>query len=159
MDDKILIVYYSHSGNTKKIAEIIQEVTKGTLYEINLLVPYPDSYSEVTVQAKKEIQSGFLPEIERSHLELSEYNTILVGTPNWWSTFAPPVTTFLHDEDLTDKTVAVFCTHGGGGTGHIQQDLVKLCPDSHMLENFAIYGDGGGKRLKSVSLWLKSIGL
>lgn len=157
MSKKILIVYYSHSSNTRKLAELIEQETGGTLCEIVPEKAYPDDYNTVVEQAKKEIQAGFRPELKTKVKDFAAYDTVFVGTPNWWSTMAPPVATFLESYDLLGKTVVPFCTHGGGGAGHIETTVKKLCPDSTVLPLLSVYGDTA--KDSQVEAWLKKIGI
>ncbi len=140
MARSILVAYYSHSSNTRGIAELIQRETGGTLFEIQPEVAYPTAYNTVVEQAKREIQAGFRPPLRAGLDQLQSYDTILIGTPNWWSTIAPPVATFLAGQDLAGKTVAPFCTHGGGGAGHIARDVAALCPGATVLPVLAVRG-------------------
>jgi flavodoxin len=87
------------------------------------------------------------------------YDTIFVGSPNWWDTIAPPVATFLSENDLSGKTIVPFCTHGGGGLGSISEDIAELCPQSTMLNSFEIYGSGGRDAQARVSAWLSKVGM
>lgn len=153
---KILIAYYSHSKNTERIANIIAAKTKGDIFKIEPLKPYPTSYNAVVEQAKTEIMSGFLPEINDKGRDFSAYEAIFVGTPNWWSTMAPPVKTFLTNNDFTYKKLGVFCTHGGGGGGHILRDVKNLCPYSAVRELLQFYGNGGSEAEAAVERWLKT---
>ncbi|HHW02150.1 MAG TPA: flavodoxin [Thermoanaerobacterales bacterium] len=157
MKKEILIVYYSHSGNTQKVAKLIQQETGGVLCEIQPEIAYPASYNAVVEQAKKEIQAGYRPEIKNTVPDLEPYDTIFVGSPNWWSTVAPPIATFLSKNNLSGKTIIPFCTHGGGGLGHIQQDINRLCPQSRVLDCFALYGDGGTGAKSKIAAWLRKI--
>ena len=125
MTEHVLVAYFSRSGNTRKIANLIHQEVGGTLYEIQPQVPYPNSYDAVVDQAKKEIQAGYKPALQSTLDHIESYDTIFVGSPNWWSTIAPPVTTFLSEYDLSGKTIVPFCTHGGGGLGRIAKDKEK----------------------------------
>ena len=157
MKRKILIAYYSHSTNTKKIATMIQHEVGGTLCEIQPEVEYPTVYHAVVEQAKQEIQMGVYPAIKSKIGDIEAYDTIFIGSPNWWSTVAPPIATFLKEHDLSGKVVIPFCTHGGGGTGSIERDIAKLCPKSTMRSVFSIYGDGGRDAEVHISKWLEKI--
>lgn len=159
MTEHILVVFFSHSGNTRKIADLIHQEVGGTSHEILPVVPYPNSYKAVVEQAKKEIQAGHKPALQSTldHIEL--YDTIFVGSPNWWSTIAPPVATFLSEYDLSGKTIVPFCTHGGGGLGRIDNDIAKLCPQSNILSSFKIYGSGRENAQSEVSAWLSKMGI
>ncbi|MGB9856732.1 MAG: flavodoxin [Dictyoglomaceae bacterium] len=159
MNQNILIVYYSWSGNTRKAAEIIHKYVGGKIIEIEPEKPYPKSYNDTVRQAKKEIEAKYKPPIKPKVEGINEFDIIFIGTPNWWSTIAPPVATFLSEHDFSGKTIIPFCTHGGGGKGRIVEDISKLCPDSKILECFSTY-ERGSKDLESKIIeWLKRIGL
>jgi flavodoxin len=157
MAEHILIAYFSHSGNTRKIAHLIQQEVGGTLHEIQPEAPYPNAYNATVEQAKKEIQAGYKPALRSTLDHIESYDTIFVGSPNWWSTIAPPVATFLSDCDVSGKTIVPFCTHGGGGLGRIAQDIAKLCPRSTVLSSFTVYGSGTGNVQAEVSAWLRKV--
>jgi flavodoxin len=159
MAEHILIAYFSRSGNTRKIASLIHQEVGGTIHEIQPEVPYPNSYDAVVDQAKKEIQAGYKPALQSTLDHIESYDTIFVGSPNWWSTIAPPVATFLSEYDLSGKTIVPFCTHGGGGLGRIGEDIAKLCTQSTILSSFEIYGSGTGNAQAKVSAWLREVGM
>ena len=159
MAEHILVVYFSRTGNTRKIANLIHQEVGGTIHEIRPKVPYPNSYDAVVDQAQKEIQAGYKPALQSTLDHIESYDTIFVGSPNWWSTIAPPVATFLSEYDLSGKTIVPFCTHGGGGLGRIGQDIAKLCPQSTILSSFEIYGSGTGNAQAEVSAWLRKVGM
>ena len=159
MAEHILVVYFSRTGNTRKIANLIHQEVGGTIHEIRPKVPYPNSYDAVVDQAQKEIQAGYKPALQSTLDHIESYDTIFVGSPNWWSTIAPPVATFLSEYDLSGKTIVPFCTHGGGGLGRIGQDIAKLCPQSSILSSFEIYGSGTGNAQAEVSAWLRKVGM
>lgn len=159
MAEHILIAYFSHSGNTQNIATFIHKEVGGTLHEIEPEAPYPHSYNAVVDQARKEIQAGYTPALQSTLDHIESYDTIFVGSPNWWSTIAPPVTTFLSEYDLSGKTIVPFCTHGGGGLGRVERDIAKLCPQSTVLSSLEIYGSGTGNAQARVSAWLRNIGM
>lgn len=106
-------------------------------------------------QAQKEIQAGFRPTLKTKVEDIAAYDTVFVGTPNWWSTIAPPIATFMESHDLSKKRVAPFCTHGGGGSGHIEATVKKLCPGSNVLPALSVYGDTA--KASQVESWLKKI--
>ena len=154
---KNLIVYYSHSGNTGKLAKLVKEATGGTLCELLPEKAYPGDYNTVMEQAKKEIQAGFRPVLKTKVMDPASYDTVFVGTPNWWSTIAPPIATFLENYNLTGKTVVPFCTHGGGGAGNIEGTVKTLCPDSRVVSLLSVYGNEA--KASEVEVWLNKIGV
>ena len=158
-EKKILVVYFSHSGNTRIMAEMIREDSGAEIFEIVPVNTYPKEYRVVVEQAKKEINDGFKPEIKAGIDNISGYDVVFIGSPNWWSTIAPPVATFLSQHDLEGKKVVPFITHGGGGMGHSEADIRKLCPKATVLEGLAVPGNQVRNARKDISDWLKKIGI
>ena len=158
MAEHILIVYYTRTQNTATIAHLIQKQVGGELHEVQPVKPYPPAYNDTTRIAKQEIREGYLPPIVSDLENLDEFHTVFVGTPNWWSTMAPPLATFLSRHEFTGKTVVPFCTHGGGGLNDIERDIKKLCAGAKFLEPFVIYGNGGSDAEVQVKRWMDGIG-
>ena len=109
---KILIAYYTRSGNTENFADQIKKLVGGDFFRIETVDEYPPSYQEVLKVSKVEIDNHYKPPIKSLVENIDQYNIVFVGTPNWYSTIAPPVTTFLSMHDLSEKTVIPFATHG-----------------------------------------------
>lgn len=158
MCKKILIVCYSQSGNTHKIACGIQKQTGGELCEIFSRQPYPMDYNSLLKQAKKETRSGFIPHLLPLMQNPDEYEIIFAGTPNWCDTAAPPLTAFFKKYKPSGKIIVPFCTHGGGGSGHIFKDIEKLCRRCEIKEGFSVVGRAPDAD-KHISEWLKRLGL
>ncbi|MEL9940241.1 MAG: flavodoxin [Ignisphaera sp.] len=156
---KALIVYYSWSGNTRRVAQVIHEYVGGDIVELVPEKPYPTSYSETLRQAKREIESGYLPPLKTKIENIEQYDIVFVGSPNWWGTIAPPVASFLANHNLSGKTIAPFITHGGGGKGRSIEEIKRLCPNSKILPELVVYEDGGRDLQQRVQNWLQKIGL
>ncbi len=152
---KILIAYYSVSGNTKEVAEKIQEYTGGDLFRIETVQVYPEKYKELTAQAKREINDNYRPKLKDKVANIQEYDTIFVGSPNWWGTIAPAVSSFLADYDLQGKKVIPFITHGSGGVQNTIKDLTEQCKGCNVVEEGWV---GFRSRTFGVSGWLKDLG-
>jgi flavodoxin len=127
--EKKLIVYYSYTNNTKKIAEQIQKATGADICEIETVKPYTGDYNSVVDQGKQEVDCGFKPIIKSLPVNLEDYDTIIIGTPVWWYTYAPAVATFLSEYDLSVKTIIPFVTNGGW-IGHTLKDIEKSCKNA-----------------------------
>ena len=158
MQNEILIAYYSWKGNTRKIAELIQQATGGALFEIEPVQPYSRDYNAVVAQAKTEIRAGFRPEL-KAMPEGDSPSVVFLGTPIWWYTMAPPLAALIDRYALGGKTVAPFYTHGGGGPGTLEADIRRMCPDSPATDNFGVHEDGGSGAASQVSAWLRILGL
>ncbi len=133
---KILIAVFSYTGNTRQAAQAIQRKTGGTLIEIEPETPYSKDYQAVVKQGREEVDSGFLPKLKTKAANIRDYDVIFVGSPIWWYTIAPPVASFLHDHDLSGKTVVPFFTHGGYGIGHSLKDIRKYAPGAVLAGEF-----------------------
>lgn len=156
---KVLIVYYTWSnGNTEKIAGELQRATRADLEKISMVHPYMGSYEEVVAQGKREVESGFLPEIQPLAHDLSQYEVVAVGTPTWWYTMAPAVKSFFHDHDLSGKEVIFFQTHGGW-PGHMLKDMAAACAGATEGPSMTVQFDstGGSQQVtaqEEVDAWL-----
>ena len=155
MSKKSLVLFYSWSGNTRRIAQIIAEKTGADLRELQPETPYSQNYNAVLSQAKQEIQQKQYPALRPIDMDWNAYDVVYLGTPNWWSSIAPPVSSFLHEVMPTDKTIIPFCTHGGGGEGHIAHDMRSYCIGCNVLPLLSIQGDGGKRAEAQVKQWLK----
>lgn len=152
--EKTIIAYYSYSGNTRFVAEQIQEVTHGDCWEIQPQKPYPLQYNACVEQARKEIQTNFHPELLSRLENLSDYEVIFVGSPNWWSTIAPPVATFLSQGDFSGKIIIPFITHGGGGMARCMESVQKLCPHAKIISGGTFSGGNIRRESETIRQWL-----
>lgn len=159
MDVNGIILYYSWSGNTQKIAEIIQQKTRGELFELKPATPYPRNYSVCTQKAKQEIAVGSTPELKALPHHLKNYDCIFVGSPIWWHTMAPPLLSFLKSADVSGKQIIPFCTHGGGGAGGFSRDIAAQCTNAVLHDSLVLFGDGGSAAESDITAWLERLNL
>ena len=152
---KMLVAYFSHSGNTRTVAEQIREATGADIFEIEPAAAYPTNYQAVVDQAKKEVNSGFKPALKSKPENLGKYDIIFVGSPCWWYTIAPPVATFLSSYDLSGKTIAPFMTHEGSRMGHSEADIKKLCTTATVENGLAIHGGNVANSENEIKNWVE----
>lgn len=156
-NEKILIAYFSWSGNTKSIAEKIHNTVGGDMFQIETETPYPTDYHEAAYGvAKKQHEENIKPKL-KDNGNVSEYDIVFVGTPAWWYEMAPAVKTFLSENDFEGKTIVPFITHGGGGKYTIADDMAKLAKGSRVLKPFVVSGHGGVNVQEEINAWLKEI--
>lgn len=153
----ILVAYFSHSGNTRAIAEQIHERVGGDLFRIETVDPYPREYSAVVEVARKEQKASARPRLTKDVTNLASYAVLYVGYPNWWATMPMPVFTFLEGHDLSGKTVIPFCTHEGSGMGRSGRDIKELCPKSVVLDGLAVRGGSVRSAEKNLIEWLERL--
>jgi len=145
---------------TRAVANHIHDIIGGDMVEVETVVPYPDTYEEVIRAAPDELANDFRPELKTKVNNMDEYDTLIVGTPIWGSHLAPAMKSFLASYDLSGKTIAPFCTHGGSGTAQSVNDIRSVCPENiTILESLAIYGNRAGSSRNDVEKWLDRIGI
>ena len=156
---KILVVYFSRSGNTREIANQIHKSAGGDVFEIQAVKPYPHDYDAVVEQARQELDSGYKPALKTKMENIKSYDFVFIGYPVWWGTFPAPVKTFLSEYDFSGKTIVPFCTHEGSGLGRSATDISTLCPKSTVLDGVAIRGGDVKDAQDKVSAWLRRLGV
>ena len=136
MAEKILIAYYSKTGNTKRAAEEIAKMTGGTLHRIVPQKTYPDSYFATVAVAKWESLKGEKPALADKVEGIGGYDKILVGFPIWWFGCPQLIKTFMESYDFDGKKVYPFCTHGGSGPKNSTRDIKAICPTADVKDCF-----------------------
>ena len=137
-ENKVLVVYFSATGNTKALAETIAAVSGADLYEIVPEEPYTSedlNYGDDDCRANREMNDeSARPAISGSIENIEEYDTIIIGYPIWWGTMPRIINTFLETYDLSGKTIMPFCTSGGSGISTSVAAIRSICEDSDVKE-------------------------
>lgn len=150
---KILIGYFSHTGNTRKTANQIHELVGGDIVEIKTETPYPTNYNECADLAKREKESNARPKLSTKVADMNSYDVIFVGYPIWWYTAPMAIHTFLESYDLSGKTVIPFCTSGGSDVAESMDAIKNLCPNSTVLQGLT------ANNLNDIKPWLSKLGM
>ncbi len=151
---RVLIVYYSLSGNTADVANAIQDATGGDIYRIELVNDYPANKKERREQLMAEIEQNYLPPLREPGPNIAEYDIIFLGSPVWGYHLSQPVKSFLRKYDLSGKTVIPFASHGGGGRSRLFSDVANLCVGCNVDTNG--WSSWGGGRQPGLVRWLKN---
>ena len=154
---KKLVAYFSASGTTRNVAEMIASAAEADLYEIMPKQPYSKadlnwmdkkSRSSVEMSDKK-----FRPEISDIDVQVDKYDEIILGFPIWWYVAPTIINTFLENYDFSGKKIVLFATSGGSGFGNTVSELKPSAPDAEIVE-----GKGFKKAVKQeIAEWVKSI--
>ncbi|WP_051788808.1 flavodoxin [Pelosinus sp. UFO1] len=156
---KVLIAYYTRSGNARDVAQEIKQQFGGDLFEIQTRNAYPEAYPDVVLQAKNEIQQGIKPELKNKVQDIRSYDVIFIGTPVWWGTLAPPVSSFLSAYDFSGKTVIPFCTYKTTGLGGIVGDVKTILPNANVLNGIAVKDGEVSQSKDAITVWLEGLKL
>lgn len=156
---RVLIAFFSWGGNTKGIAEEIQAQTGADLFEITLVHPYSGDYNTVLDEAQRDQNEQARPELAVHVENMEEYDTVILGYPNWWASIPMPIASFLEEYDFSGKTIIPFCSHGGGRFGQSLTAIAKLVPDARMGEALSVHYSGGSDLPDEITQWLKTNGI
>ena len=135
---KTLVLYYSQTSNTKAVAQEIAAKLNADMDEIVAVNPYDPDFKATIDRCKQEMEQGVLPEIQPLKVDVADYDVIFIGYPVWFGTYAPPVTTFLNNVDLSGKKLVPFCTFGSGGLESSTEDLAKAEPKAEILPGYGV---------------------
>lgn len=161
-EGKTLVVYFSATGNTERVAEMIAETTGGDLFELEPADPYTDedlNYNDENSRVSQEYADESLRNVELVAATMEgfdEYENVFVGYPVWWGIAAWPVNTFIEVNDFTGKTVIPFCTSASSGLGESGELLAELAGTGDWLEGMRFRS---GASEEDVVAWVESLGL
>ena len=122
-------------GNTEYVAKIIQETTGADLFRIETTAEYPLDHDPLVDQAADEQDENARPELKNHIEDMGQYDTIILGYPNWWADLPMPVYTFLEEYDFSGKIIIPFVTHGGSGFSDTRDTISELEPDAAVSDN------------------------
>lgn len=157
---KTLIVYYSYTGNTKKIANAIKNNLNCDILEVTPKIPFSNDYDEVVAEYQNNSIKDKYIEINDIGIDLKEYDKIIIGSPVWWYTICPVITSFLKKYDLSGKKIYPFATNAGW-LGKTFKDIETLCPNSEVKKGmnivFESYTDNLVTSKQEIDKWIKEI--
>lgn len=153
---RILVAYFSYSGNTENGAKIIADANGVDLFEIQMENPYSKNIYEVS---QADLNNNVHP-VLASHVEdMEEYDIVILGYPTWWSTMPMPVYSFLEEYDFSGKVILPFSSHGGTRFGDSISDLSKTAVRAYVGQGFEYYYSGGSDLSGNLMAWLASNGI
>lgn len=147
-------------GNTEYVARLIQQTTGGDLFRIETVEEYPLDHDPLVDFAAEEQGEDKRPELS-SHIEdFDQYETVILGFPNWWADLPMPVYTFLEEYDFGTKTIIPFVTHGGSGFSGTIRTISELQPDARVSENtLSLSRNAVADSEADVVSWAQSLGI
>ena len=158
--DKVLVVYFSHGGNTQKLAKEISDQVGGDFRRIEPVNAYPEG-DELYDYTEQEQADDARPEIQDLNIDMSKYDTVFIGYPIWWYTYPQVILTFFDNHDLTGKTIVPFVTHGGSGMSGTEDDMREYLSDKDVtvLDGLAVSrNDIEEDQSQTVTNWLEELG-
>lgn len=159
----VLVVYFSATGNTERVAGYIAETTGGDLFELVPVDPYTSDdlrWTDDDSRVVQEYENPVLRDIELVSTTVenwAEYDVVFIGYPIWWYDAAWPVNGFVEDNDFTGKTVYTFCTSSSSGLGNSTQNLAEMAGGSGTWLDGRRFSSGANE--DTVASWIESLGL
>ena len=155
--NKTLVVYFSASGTTRKIAEMIAEVGDFSLYEITPKELYTsDDLNWMNKKSRSSVEMSnkkIRPEITDTDAHIKEYDTIILGFPIWWYVAPTIENTFLEKYDFSGKKIVLFATSGGSGFGNTVKELKPSAPGAEIVEGKLL----NRANKQEIEKWVKSL--
>lgn len=157
MANRTLIIYFSHSGTTKQLADLIQKKTGAEMVRIESEIPYPSGYQETIDEMSRQNKGKIVPPFKKVEVNIQDYDTIFFGYPIWDMRLPPVVRTFLRDNDFSGKTIIPFNTHAGYGTGKSVNEIKEFAPKANILEVFSIKNNTIKNAQPEVDQWIEKV--
>ena len=151
---KSLVLYYSQSKNTEKIAQCIHRSIDSDLLKIEPLYPYSNEYSTFLKEVHTQFENKEQVPYQHVSIDLDAYETIFIGSPNWDGHIALPLATFLQDHSFQGKKVLPFLSHKGGGKEEMETDLLRYCAKAEITPSYAIYEDIDTDHVEDLLEWI-----
>lgn len=147
-------------GNVQQLAQWISERTGGDLFSIQVTEPYSSDWDACLERANQERAEDARPELTASVEQLERYDTVFLGYPNWWYGVPMALLSFLEENDLSDKQVYLFCSHGTGGLASSVEQIDEALPDSTALSKnvFDVYEEDASSSQQDILAWLEELG-
>ncbi|MGH0052524.1 MAG: flavodoxin [Sphaerochaetaceae bacterium] len=158
-ESKILIAYFSRTGNTEQIATLIHDYIGGELFKIEPAVPYDAAYSGVSAKAQEEQRNNARPELATQVEDMDSYDIVFIGHPIWWGDAPMMILSFLEEYDLSGKIVIPFCTYGSSGSGRSPDSISSAAKGATVLNGFSCRGADAARAGDDVVKWLDTLGI
>lgn len=147
---------YIEKGNTHIAAEMIAEICGADLFEIKAKKEYSDVYKECVAQAIQEHGTNARPKLVET-IDVSAYDVIFLGYPNWCGTMPMPVWTFLEEQDWEGRVICPFCTNEGSGLANSIKDIANLAPAAELKDGLSIRGSQVQDAKESILEWIEGL--
>lgn len=147
-------------GNVAQLASWVQEETGGDLFSIRVTEPYSSDWDECLARANDERSGNARPELTESVENIGDYDVVFLGYPNWWYGAPMALLSFIEENDLSDKQIYLFCSHGTGGLAGSVEDIEEALPDSVALSDnvFDVYEEDASSSQNDILSWLSELG-
>lgn len=156
----MLIIYFSHTGNTRAVANEIQAFTGAAMIELQPETPFPTNHDACVEVAERQARENYRPKISNKFpANINDYDMVFLGFPIWAYTMPMIIYSFLDQYKFPGKKIAPFSTNMGSGLADAPEQIAKLCPQATVLPGLAIWGKQAANSKSEVGQWLKKLGI
>ena len=158
---KKLVAYFSASGVTAKVADMLADAVGADIHEIRPKVPYTKAdLNWMNKKSRSSIEMAdktIRPEIAESNVEIENYDVIFLGFPIWWYVAPTIINSFLESADFSGKKIILFATSGGSKFGKTVEELKISVPDScEIIEGKLL---NGRQTISSINVWVDTLSI
>lgn len=150
-ENRILVLYFSMSGNTETIANYIKDYTNADIMKLETVKEYPTVLEELYKVGQEELDNNTRPEL-KTKVDLSKYDCIFIGYPIWGANLPMAWYSFFDTYDLSGKILIPFTTHGGSGMSGTDKDIEREEPNAKVLKGFEVYGSSAKDSKKKLMI-------
>lgn len=158
-DNSTVVINGEVLGNTQYMAQVIQKTANADIFRIEPATPYPTDHTTLVAQAREEQDRDFRPALAKNIDNLSGYDTVFVGSPNWWGDMPMVMYTFFETHDFAGKTIIPFNTHGGSGFSSTISTIRSLEPQAEVLDGLSISRDRIQDAERQIVDWVNGLEL
>ncbi len=133
-----LVIYYSQTGATQQVAQEFANLLNADMLRIEAQQPYNGTYEETIARCQKEMATNELPQLQALNIDWGKYDTIFLGYPIWFGTYARPIATLVKENDFAEKKIIPFCTFGSGGLGTSMNNLKEALPKAEIHPGYGV---------------------
>ncbi|MCY7009049.1 flavodoxin [Fusobacterium simiae] len=158
-EKKVAVVYFSATGNTKRVAEMINTNIKSDIFEIVPQIPYTSNdlnYGDSNSKTTKEKEDKSIRPAIKNKIDLSQYDVVFLGYPIWWGEAPRIMNTFVENTDLNGKTIIPFVTSGSSSIGSSAKELSKQTKGATWKDGRRFGSNTSNDEIKK---WVNSLGL
>lgn len=154
-----IVVYYSQTGATEKVAKLFAGKTSADIIKIDAEKPYNGDFDATIERCQEEMKNNILPTLAAIEKNVADYDTIYLGFPVWFGVAAPPMQSFVKNADFKDKVIVPFCTFGSGGLETSVADLKKNLKGAFLFSGYGVRNARVDKASSEIDRYLVEIGV
>ncbi len=147
-------------GHVAQLAPWVQAQTGGDLFSIRVTEPYSSDWDTCLARANQERSENARPALTENVENIQNYDVVFLGYPNWWYGAPMALLSFIEENDLANKQIYLFCSHGTGGLAGSVEDIEAVLPDSAVLSDnvFDVYEEDAASSQRDILNWLSELG-